>query len=735
MKQAEKKNKVNRKTGELFFKVDCGLLFQLGEQLVAKRSVALSELVKNAYDADATKVIITIENVKKKGGRIYIKDNGTGMTFKDIQRAWMNIATTEKIKKPYSILFKRPRTGAKGVGRFAARRLATTLRLFSVSKLKDNKKEYVEVIFNWKDFIHGKTVNDIPCEYIRRRSTKDEECGVTLELLDTNDIWTEEDVEELQKELTILYSPFPEQIEGELKDIPVNRDPGFSIEIKAPEFVEYSGKLGEHFLESSYAKLIGSVSKNGKVVYELTFRGEKEKEVFMPRERTFEKFGLSRFIIHYFVYRGDYFSGIKFSVGEARRKGREQGGIKIFLDKFRIPPYGDPGDDWLTLDEERAQRRGVPPDILLDYAKELDDPMLLLPGNNQIFGGVFLSRINNPQIEITLDRERLVENEAFRDLKDFVRLGIDWMAVLHARRVVDKAKRREEAAPFAKPTKLVSKAKESIENISDLIGKQESKQIIQVLELAEAEFESREEEHISELSMLRVLASTGTMIVVFDHQLVGILNGLKDSHENLKLFLKGLQNKEKKNFEQILNRLKGWIEDAEHQGQLLGLLLGQRSRLRRRRIALKPIVENTCSAFENYMDKMRIKFYNKITPFHRTPPMYECEITAILVNLMTNSLKALRQQPIKKIGVFSEKKSQTMKLLFCDTGIGVPKDKRDVYFKPFVGDSVPDPVLGHGTGLGLKVVKDLVDIYGGQVRFVDPFEKWKTCLEISIPEE
>ena len=57
------------KTGELHFKVDAALLFQLGEQLVAKKSVALAELVKNAYDADATRVVVKLENVQRKAER------------------------------------------------------------------------------------------------------------------------------------------------------------------------------------------------------------------------------------------------------------------------------------------------------------------------------------------------------------------------------------------------------------------------------------------------------------------------------------------------------------------------------------------------------------------------------------------------------------------------------------------------------------------------------------------
>lgn len=67
------------------FEVDAGLLFQLGERLVARPSIALAELIKNAYDADATRVTVRLENVTTESGAILISDNGTGMTFEQVR--------------------------------------------------------------------------------------------------------------------------------------------------------------------------------------------------------------------------------------------------------------------------------------------------------------------------------------------------------------------------------------------------------------------------------------------------------------------------------------------------------------------------------------------------------------------------------------------------------------------------------------------------------------------------
>ncbi len=105
---------------ETYFSVDSRLLFQLGEKLVTDRAVALAELVKNGYDADATLVIVKMEEVKVKGGTITIVDNGVGMTPSRFQETWMRIATIDKEENPISSKYGRQKAGEKGIGRLLA---------------------------------------------------------------------------------------------------------------------------------------------------------------------------------------------------------------------------------------------------------------------------------------------------------------------------------------------------------------------------------------------------------------------------------------------------------------------------------------------------------------------------------------------------------------------------------------------------------------------------------------
>src|ERR1700674_3292317 len=104
--------------GVLRFTVDSRHVRQLGQELVEDSVTALSELIKNAYDADATQVdLIFREAGKQAGGELEIRDDGIGMALKDIQEGWMRISTDYKDRHPLSPQFKRIRSGMKGIGR------------------------------------------------------------------------------------------------------------------------------------------------------------------------------------------------------------------------------------------------------------------------------------------------------------------------------------------------------------------------------------------------------------------------------------------------------------------------------------------------------------------------------------------------------------------------------------------------------------------------------------------
>jgi signal transduction histidine kinase len=726
---------VPAQSGDLRFVVDAALLFQLGEELVNKRSVALGELIKNAYDADATNVTVSFIRVKKQGGEIQVTDDGTGLTFDRLKDAWMRIATSAKVRDPYSERFHRARTGAKGVGRFAARRLAHKLEVISTALLNPKAPrdgaERIRVTFDWDAFTPGKQISEVPATYRRDElHGSDADTGLTLRLLNLRDAWTLDDVSELHRELLKLISPLPSEGSGQT----ASRDPGFSLQIVSEEFPEFSGDLGETFLANALGVLKGQLAADGSASYQLKFR-ERPTLRFKPARSRFPDVGRTSFEIYFFVYKKDFFLGLAINTRQAQERGREEGGVHVYVDRFRVPPYGDTGDDWLKLDEFRGRRLTEMPEELEQLAGKAARPMLLLPGNNQLFGRIFLSRVTNPKIRQTLNRERLIEDDpAFHQLRTFVRLGIDWMTVSYAREFAASRETKSNQAERNDPVALLSRAKEAFSAVAEDMAPEQRAQILQSIELARRTVAEQQEELISELSMLRVLASTGTMIVVFQHQLLGTLAALKDAHTALSTFVAKLAAKDRTKFEEELIRLNRWIETTQHQAQLLGLLMARKSRSRRHRIAVRPVVESLKHAFDSYAADYGIHIQNNVPDDLRTPPMFDAELSAVFVNLLTNAFKAVREQPVRQISVEGQRADSIVSLRVQDTGSGLSREDPEEYFKPFVGDSEPDPILGEGTGLGLKIVKDFVDVYGGKARFVPTLAPWHTAIEIVLPE-
>lgn len=101
--------------GELSFTIESRILRELGERLVRQPEVALVELIKNAYDADASTCLVDFSDPSY----IVVNDDGAGMTLDDFIRGWMRIGTSSKANLPVSAARGRPITGEKGIGRFA----------------------------------------------------------------------------------------------------------------------------------------------------------------------------------------------------------------------------------------------------------------------------------------------------------------------------------------------------------------------------------------------------------------------------------------------------------------------------------------------------------------------------------------------------------------------------------------------------------------------------------------
>ncbi len=193
------------------FKVRARLLEQLGEQLIKNESIALMELIKNAYDADATEVKVVMENIdNSEKGVITIEDNGSGMDLNILQNVWLEPGTDYKKKmieeKRYTPVFKRKTKRKKGIGRFAVHKLGKKIEIIS---RQENKKE-VYLPFDWDVVSNYTYLEDITVKLIERdpRVFNENSTGTRIVISNLKKSWSRGDIRELYRSIQGFNNPF-----------------------------------------------------------------------------------------------------------------------------------------------------------------------------------------------------------------------------------------------------------------------------------------------------------------------------------------------------------------------------------------------------------------------------------------------------------------------------------------------------------------------------------------------
>ena len=229
--ESEPELKPKSKPREVPFTVDSQLLRELGERLVGRQYIALAELVKNSYDADATKVEIRIGD-----DAIEVSDNGQGMTFDDFEGRWMRVGSTHKVKQIKSERLGRPLTGSKGVGRLAVQFLAGKMDLFSVPKTDDGTvSPELHATIDWDQAIEAPelTKATVLCELGQPGANAFPEGqvhGTTVRLTRLKQAWESDEFENLAREIWFLEPPF-RRISGRKTE----EGQGFKVDLITPD--------------------------------------------------------------------------------------------------------------------------------------------------------------------------------------------------------------------------------------------------------------------------------------------------------------------------------------------------------------------------------------------------------------------------------------------------------------------------------------------------------------------
>lgn len=710
------------------FSVDANLINRLGTELVARQETALSELVKNAYDADARKVKIQFVDTDVIGGTLIIDDDGTGMDRDQLLDGFMRISSSMKKEKPVSDIYGRKKAGRKGIGRFAVQRLGNKLQILTKTPTAE---ESFEVVFDWREYQATRNINEISNE-INVVTPHTQNSGTRLVISDLKDRWSEAAIKRIYRYLEDVLQPVSDFNENEGKGefvLEVNK-----IQNGRTKYIQNDLlKIDDY----AVATIWGEVDGNGMALISIDSKRlglyHKENLSYDVNEdnRPFSLLRNVRVKAYYFLE--NYLPrGQKTAIQNYLRL---YGGIRLYRNGFRVLPYGEPTNDWLKLDFSLRQRSILPQH-----------------GNNN-FRGVVNIDDSSGMFEETSSREGLFENESFIQLQNFVYRALLTAVVRIAkeRNVKITTSQNKIENRWADVDITVKNIAYSIDELDRAISANQAGSIVvrqpkELLEKAKKDLErlkaERKEERKrirEEQTLLRVLSSVGLTTEQFVHEIKYYLHNINNDINFLKRRLAGMADAA----DRIGILERNFANFSTYVSYFDAVVAGNVNR------ALSPcemrnVVRPFIEAMQPDATKSGLKFDMPVFYGYNlyTVPMHPSEWTSILFNFYTNSKKAIKRARVKdgRIFITAGKEDGKIYLEFSDNGDGIPAGDEVKIFERFYTTSAQTDI-DHvdainnvtGSGLGLTIVKDICTSNNGSVFLVSPKGNYSTCFRVEIP--
>ena len=339
----------------------------IGKDLITDDNIAVLELVKNSFDAGSNEAKIIFKNViteqsikdykKHNESKIILRDTGSGMSEYDLINKWLNIAYSEKKSKKKE--FNRQLAGNKGVGRFSCDRLGKSLVIYT----KKTDEPLLKLSIDWTKFEKiddiEKNIQDVDFEldeinseqYISETQLEEFENGTTLFISDLREVWDLSKIQSLKRQLERFINP-NQNFEAESFDVVIEAKEFKRTELKLPESERVNGTVKNRIFskldfKATYIK--ATVSKDGQNI--TTTLRDRGKEIFTLIENN--PFNLLKDIEIHIYYLNPYSKA--YFKRQTGIRSVDFGSIFLFINGFRIPPYGDQGNDWLGMELRKGQ--------------------------------------------------------------------------------------------------------------------------------------------------------------------------------------------------------------------------------------------------------------------------------------------------------------------------------------------------------------------------------------------
>lgn len=727
----------------LSFRMHPRVFSALGADLVTNDIVAVIELVKNSYDAGARRVDIIFTSKNEELGLetrddeaeeelgLEIRDDGSGMARNTIADVWCVVATPFRCEKEnkYAGRGKRKRrvSGEKGLGRLSAARLGSRLEMLT----KVANGPCWKVVVDWKHLEDATALDQ--CGALIQPFTEPSpfgEHGTSLCIPKLNRVWEDNEIEELDAQLSRLLSPFGVGADFEIW----MKRPGGKVsatKISPPEFLQYppysiAGTIDEEgVVKCTYVHRSTDEESSAKInrdlwerVVELRKREREKSSRSATRTVSTEhpikpQAGSFTFEIRAWDIDKNSLDELQKQHGVTRSKARAAiksfRGISVYRDNILVLPKSPTATDWLGLDLRRVSRIGT------------------RLSTSQIVGYVSISAEGNAEISDTSDRERIVDNQASQDFKDLLHQIIAILEVERERvRTPDQHEERPFRDLFAEidPSNLV----ENVERIVDDGG--DTSAVVSAVKQFAVQASSTISEIETRFIYYSRLASLGQMAGLIVHEIrhatlvLGELPRLV-----LELISEGIDKQHDELREQsVMAQHSIAVLDAV--ADKFSPLASRRSRRRTQKVILEEHIEYVLDLLSG-----EIKSANIQTAIRSHTPIAAMvdplDLTPLIFNLVNNAIYWLGKNhgSIRKLEflIRSDEKTNRVIVECNDSGPGVPDDQEERIFWP--GATLrPD-----GIGMGLTVAAELVSQYGGRLILIKPGRLGGASFRFDLP--
>ena len=672
------------------FRFATDILQRLGEELITSLDQGIVELVKNSYDADALNCTVKLVGTDKPGGTVIITDDGDGMSADDIRDGWLVLGRSRKAPAARTRRGRLP-AGSKGLGRLGALRMGDKALL--VTQPAGEPGISYSLDLRWSDFTSADVVEDVELDI--RRAVSDPRAGTCVKISGLRKATAEREVRRLARELLLLADPFG--------------DPsGFKLELIAPEFKEIEDLVRKAYFDDCEYRLVASLDQNGCASAKVFDRSGSVRwttgnddftETYHAPVVTFE--------LWVFLLQASSFAGRSATVGEVQRWLGHVGGVHLYHRGLRVRPYGDPSHDWLDMNLRRVQ-----------------DPELR-PSTNTAVGRVTVIDERGDLLQKT-DRTGFIENEAFRYLRRFSYDALEWM---HQKRREERDKKKHKEKRRAE--ERTASAEQNLQREIDRLESDKKAAINTAAREFESARASEQDLLRDELTLYKTLASVGTAVSVFAHEIEGPATDLTVS---VKAIERRLRKALTTTYESTVGKQIDAVKrSAELVSRFATLPLGMLKRSKRRRTVLdvNEVVRDTLSLFDPYLQDARVETDCQLSDDAGQVHSSVAAIEAILSNLITNSVKAFKR-PDAKLGnrrlvVRTDAVGENVLIVVLDSGPGITAKPVDHIWLP--GFTTEE----NGTGLGLTIVRDTVAELRGRAGVIPQGDLGGAEFTIEIP--